>query len=57
MALKNFSFPYSILQFPNVDPNTSVSQVKTFMPADGGAHLDFSDLLDGILLKDIMMQM
>ncbi|TWW58612.1 Girdin Akt phosphorylation enhancer [Takifugu flavidus] len=33
-----------------------VTWVKTFMPADGGAHLDFSDLLDGILLKDIMMQ-
>lgn len=33
------------------------SQVRTFVPHDGGAHLDFSELLDGVLLNDVMMQM
>nr|XP_046261029.1 girdin-like [Scatophagus argus] len=33
-----------------------VTWVKTFMPQDGGIHLDFSELLDGVFLNDIMMQ-
>lgn len=46
-------------------PNTMISsnqcvcslQVKTFAPNDGGMHLDFSELLDGVFLNDIMTQM
>ncbi|XP_032398855.1 girdin isoform X4 [Etheostoma spectabile] len=33
-----------------------VTWVKTFMPYDGGMHLDFSELLDGVFLNDIMTQ-
>uniref|UniRef100_A0A8C5HFV3 Calponin-homology (CH) domain-containing protein n=1 Tax=Gouania willdenowi TaxID=441366 RepID=A0A8C5HFV3_GOUWI len=33
-----------------------VSWVKTFVPCDGGIHLDFSELLDGVFLNDIMSQ-
>lgn len=33
------------------------SQVRTFVPHDGAAHLDFSELLDGVLLSDVIMQM
>ncbi|XP_070771586.1 girdin [Enoplosus armatus] len=33
-----------------------VTWVKTFVPNDGGAHLDFSELLDGVFLNDIMTQ-
>ncbi|CAJ1052660.1 girdin-like isoform X4 [Xyrichtys novacula] len=33
-----------------------VTWVKTFMPNDGGMHLDFSELLDGIFLIDIMAE-
>uniref|UniRef100_A0A672GK85 Calponin-homology (CH) domain-containing protein n=1 Tax=Salarias fasciatus TaxID=181472 RepID=A0A672GK85_SALFA len=33
-----------------------VTWVKTFVPGDGGAHLDFSELLDGVFLIDIMTQ-
>ncbi|XP_031145142.1 girdin-like isoform X4 [Sander lucioperca] len=33
-----------------------VTWVKTFMPHDGGMHLDFSELLDGVFLNDIMTQ-
>lgn len=32
-------------------------QVKTLVPDDGGEHLDFSDLLDGVFLNDIMAQL
>lgn len=47
---------------PNISPSVTPllllsSQVRTFVPHDGGAHLDFSELLDGVLLNDIMMQM
>lgn len=38
-------------------PVSSVPQVKTFAPHDGGTHLDFSELLDGVFLNDIMSQM
>nr|XP_057939203.1 girdin-like isoform X2 [Doryrhamphus excisus] len=33
-----------------------VTWVKTFVSHDEGRHLDFSDLLDGVLLNDIMSQ-
>uniref|UniRef100_A0A8C5HH49 Uncharacterized protein n=1 Tax=Gouania willdenowi TaxID=441366 RepID=A0A8C5HH49_GOUWI len=33
-----------------------VSWVKTFVPCDGGIHLDFSELLDGVFLNDIMIK-
>ncbi|XP_040892146.1 girdin-like [Toxotes jaculatrix] len=33
-----------------------VTWVKTFVPNDGGTHLDFSELLDGVFLNDIMTQ-
>ncbi|XP_070408135.1 girdin isoform X2 [Nothobranchius furzeri] len=33
-----------------------VTWVKTFIPNDGDVHLDFSDLLDGVILNDIMAQ-
>ncbi|XP_034717149.1 girdin-like isoform X2 [Etheostoma cragini] len=33
-----------------------VTWVKTFMPHDGGMHVDFSELLDGVFLNDIMTQ-
>ncbi|XP_060907034.1 girdin-like isoform X1 [Labrus mixtus] len=33
-----------------------VTWVKTFMPNDGGMHLDFSELLDGVFLIDIMTE-
>ncbi|XP_054896897.1 girdin isoform X2 [Poeciliopsis prolifica] len=33
-----------------------VTWVKTFIPADEGVHLDFSDLLDGGILNKIMAQ-
>uniref|UniRef100_A0A3B4VEZ6 Girdin-like n=1 Tax=Seriola dumerili TaxID=41447 RepID=A0A3B4VEZ6_SERDU len=33
-----------------------VTWVKTFVPNDGGMHLDFSELLDGVFLNDIMTQ-
>ncbi|XP_049428383.1 girdin-like isoform X5 [Epinephelus fuscoguttatus] len=33
-----------------------VTWVKTFGPHDGGMHLDFSELLDGVFLNDIMTQ-
>ncbi|XP_023128975.2 girdin-like isoform X4 [Amphiprion ocellaris] len=33
-----------------------VTWVKTFVPNDGGVHLDFSELLDGVFLNDIMTQ-
>ncbi|XP_037546447.1 girdin [Nematolebias whitei] len=33
-----------------------VAWVKTFIPNDGGARLDFSDLLDGVILNEIMAQ-
>ncbi|XP_039655616.1 girdin-like isoform X1 [Perca fluviatilis] len=33
-----------------------VTWVKTFMPHDGGMHLEFSELLDGVFLNDIMKQ-
>ncbi|KAM9363607.1 girdin-like [Symphorus nematophorus] len=33
-----------------------VTWVKTFVPHDGGMHLDFSELLDGVFLIDIMTQ-
>ncbi|XP_069561069.1 girdin isoform X2 [Brachyistius frenatus] len=33
-----------------------VTWVKTFVPDDGGMQLDFSELLDGIFLNDIMTQ-
>uniref|UniRef100_A0A087XLZ0 Coiled-coil domain containing 88Aa n=1 Tax=Poecilia formosa TaxID=48698 RepID=A0A087XLZ0_POEFO len=33
-----------------------VTWVKTFIPADEGIHLDFSDLLDGVILNKIMAQ-
>ncbi|KAM4751120.1 girdin-like isoform 3-T3 [Anableps anableps] len=33
-----------------------VTWVKTFIPADEGIHLDFSDLLDGVILNKIMSQ-
>ncbi|GAA6220271.1 girdin-like [Lates japonicus] len=33
-----------------------VTWVKTFVPNDGGVHLDFSELLDGDFLNDIMTQ-
>ncbi|XP_017272316.1 girdin isoform X3 [Kryptolebias marmoratus] len=33
-----------------------VTWVKTFIPDDGGVHLDFSDLLDGVMLNEIMAQ-
>lgn len=34
-----------------------VFQVKTFVPQNGGMHLDLPDLLEGSLLNEIMMQM
>ncbi|RVE75720.1 hypothetical protein OJAV_G00001690 [Oryzias javanicus] len=34
-----------------------VTWVKTLVPDDGGEHLDFSDLLDGVFLNDIMAQL
>ncbi|MEQ2313557.1 hypothetical protein AMECASPLE_003179 [Ameca splendens] len=33
-----------------------VTWVKTFIPADEGIHLDFSDLLDGVILNMIMAE-
>ncbi|XP_061578815.1 girdin-like isoform X2 [Cololabis saira] len=33
-----------------------VTWVKTFLPNDGGVHLDFSELLDGVFLNEIMTQ-
>ncbi|XP_069386755.1 girdin-like isoform X5 [Paralichthys olivaceus] len=33
-----------------------VTWVKTFVPNDGGMYLDFSELLDGVFLNDIMTQ-
>ncbi|XP_071360179.1 girdin-like isoform X2 [Trachinotus anak] len=33
-----------------------VTWVKTFVPNDGGMHLDFSELLDGVFLNGIMTQ-
>ncbi|KAG8015133.1 Girdin [Nibea albiflora] len=33
-----------------------VTWVKTFAPHDAGMHLDFSELLDGVFLNDIMTQ-
>ncbi|XP_076584178.1 girdin-like isoform X1 [Chaetodon auriga] len=33
-----------------------VTWVKTFVPHDAGVHLDFSELLDGVFLNDIMAQ-
>ncbi|XP_067440022.1 girdin isoform X1 [Thunnus thynnus] len=33
-----------------------VTWVTTFVPNDGGVHLDFSELLDGVFLNDIMSQ-
>ncbi|KAK5866476.1 hypothetical protein PBY51_020664 [Eleginops maclovinus] len=33
-----------------------VTWVRTFVPHDGGMHLDFSELLDGVFLNDIMTQ-
>ncbi|XP_051802334.1 girdin isoform X2 [Acanthochromis polyacanthus] len=33
-----------------------VTWVKTFVPNDGGVHLDFSELLDGVFLNGIMTQ-
>ncbi|XP_035493864.2 girdin-like isoform X4 [Scophthalmus maximus] len=33
-----------------------VTWVKTFVPNDGGLHLDLSELLDGVFLSDIMTQ-
>ncbi|XP_029990351.1 girdin isoform X4 [Sphaeramia orbicularis] len=33
-----------------------VTWLKTFVPNDGGMHLDFSELLDGVFLNDIMIQ-
>ncbi|XP_041840075.1 girdin-like isoform X5 [Melanotaenia boesemani] len=33
-----------------------VTWVKTFVPSDGRTHLDFSELVDGVLLNDIMTQ-
>ncbi|XP_005925056.1 girdin isoform X7 [Haplochromis burtoni] len=33
-----------------------VTWVRTFVPNDGGMHLDFSELLDGVFLNDIMTQ-
>ena len=42
----------------NVSRSTlSVDQVKTFVPQDGDVHLDFSELLDGVFLIDMMTQM
>lgn len=32
-------------------------QVKTLASDDGGEHLDFSDLLDGVFLNNIMAQL
>uniref|UniRef100_A0A3B3BWN6 Coiled-coil domain containing 88Aa n=1 Tax=Oryzias melastigma TaxID=30732 RepID=A0A3B3BWN6_ORYME len=34
-----------------------VTWVKTLVPDDGGENLDFSDLLDGVFLNDIMAQL
>uniref|UniRef100_A0A3P9JUU9 Coiled-coil domain containing 88Aa n=1 Tax=Oryzias latipes TaxID=8090 RepID=A0A3P9JUU9_ORYLA len=34
-----------------------VTWVKTLAPDDGGEHLDFSDLLDGVFLNNIMAQL
>eukprot|EP00064_Thunnus_orientalis_P006395 superscaffoldBa00000662_g6412 len=36
--------------------NCSLEVVTTFVPNDGGVHLDFSELLDGVFLNDIMSQ-
>ncbi|XP_038570145.1 girdin-like isoform X4 [Micropterus salmoides] len=33
-----------------------VTWVKTFVPNDGGMHMDFSELLNGVFLNDIMTQ-
>ncbi|KAK5899848.1 hypothetical protein CesoFtcFv8_009277 [Champsocephalus esox] len=33
-----------------------VTWVRTFVPDDGGMHLDFCELLDGVFLNDIMTQ-
>uniref|UniRef100_UPI0037E8927B girdin n=1 Tax=Semicossyphus pulcher TaxID=241346 RepID=UPI0037E8927B len=33
-----------------------VTWVKTFMPKDGGMHLEFSELMDGVFLIDIMAE-
>ncbi|KAM4603284.1 girdin-like [Polymixia lowei] len=33
-----------------------VTWVKTFVPKEGGVQLDFSELLDGVLLNEIMTQ-
>uniref|UniRef100_A0A7N8YQK0 HOOK N-terminal domain-containing protein n=1 Tax=Mastacembelus armatus TaxID=205130 RepID=A0A7N8YQK0_9TELE len=33
-----------------------VTWVKTFVPNNGGMHLDFNELLDGVFLNDIMAQ-
>ncbi|XP_029297581.1 girdin-like isoform X1 [Cottoperca gobio] len=33
-----------------------VTWVRTFVPHDGGMYLDFSELLDGVFLNDIMTQ-
>ncbi|XP_033950918.1 girdin isoform X2 [Pseudochaenichthys georgianus] len=33
-----------------------VTWVRTFVPHDGGMHLDFCELLDGVFLNDIMTQ-
>ncbi|KAM9857695.1 girdin-like [Aulostomus maculatus] len=33
-----------------------VTWVKTFMPHDGGVHMDFSELLNGVFLNDIMSE-
>uniref|UniRef100_A0A7N6B6J7 HOOK N-terminal domain-containing protein n=1 Tax=Anabas testudineus TaxID=64144 RepID=A0A7N6B6J7_ANATE len=34
-----------------------VTWVKTFVPNDAAVHLDFTELLDGVFLNDIMTQM
>lgn len=49
--------PYQHLT-PHPPHNTvPLTQVKTFVPGDGDGLLDISDLLDGVLLNHIMMQM
>lgn len=47
----------TVTELSNLSSWSGPPQVKTFVPGDGGAHLDFSKLLDGVLLNDIMTQM
>ncbi|XP_056228143.1 girdin-like isoform X3 [Seriola aureovittata] len=49
----------SVVFLPSLDQfmlSPLVTWVKTFVPNDGGMHLDFSELLDGVFLNDIMTQ-